>query len=377
MDLSVTHEMMRAELVSSFSRVLDRGDFLLGDELARFERAWADYCDTKHAIGVGNGLDALHLILRALDIGPGDEVVVPANTFIATWLAVSMCGATPVPVEPDPRTMNIDVTKAAGAITPKTKAIIAVHLYGSPADLDGLLAVARAANVHLLEDAAQAHGARYRGGRIGGHTAAAAWSFYPGKNLGALGDAGAITTNDGALAEKVRLLRNYGSRVKYNHELQGVNSRLDEVQAAILNEKLAYLDTWNERRRVIAGRYLKVLRPFLARDPERPTNELFSIPEIPSANESVWHLFVIRVASRGALVAFLNERGIQTSVHYPRPPADQPAFALARNDSNDSTSFSSYSADQLISLPIGPHLSEEQIETVETALTDFFSSTQP
>lgn len=374
LDLSVTHETMRAGLVSSFSRVLDSGTFLLGEELGRFERAWADYCEAEYAVGVGNGLDALHLILRALNVGPGDEVVVPSNTFIATWLAVSMCGATPIAVEPDPGTMNIDVTRVAAAFTSKTKAIIAVHLYGSPADLDGLLAVARAANVHVLEDAAQAHGARYRGVRIGGHTAAAAWSFYPGKNLGALGDAGAITTNDSELAGKVRLLRNYGSRVKYEHELQGLNSRLDEVQAAILTEKLPYLDTWNESRRQIARRYLRVLRPFLTTGSERLKHQLISIPEIPSTNESVWHLFVIRVTSRASLVAFLNDRGIQTSVHYPRPPAEQPAFALTTNPPVEVTNFSSWSAAQLVSLPIGPHLGEAQIEAVETALTDFFSS---
>jgi len=252
LDLSGPHSELGGELVAAIESVIKASNFILGPEVERFEASWAEYCDVYHSVGVGNGLDALHLILKALDIGPGDEVLVPDNTFIATWLAVTMCGATPVSVLSSPQTFNIDPQSVSTAVTSRTRAIIAVHLYGQPADLDALAEIAESHGIKLVEDAAQAHGALYKGRRIGGHSAAAAWSFYPGKNLGALGDAGAVTTNDSQLAERVRLLRNYGSKVKYEHLVQGVNSRLDE---------------WNARRVSFAHRYLQGLAPILSLAP--------------------------------------------------------------------------------------------------------------
>jgi dTDP-4-amino-4,6-dideoxygalactose transaminase len=233
---------------------LASGYYIGGPEVEAFEAEYAKYCGATHCVGVANGLDALHLALRAMDVGPGDEVIVPSNTYIATWLAVSQCGATPVPVEPDARTYNIDPALIEAAITPRTKVILPVHLYGQPADMDPILAIARKHGLRVLEDGAQAHGARYKGQRLGAHGDAVAWSFYPGKNLGAMGDGGAVTTNDAQLADRIRVLRNYGSRVKYVNEVQGTNSRLDPLQAAILRVKLAHLDEWNARRRAIAAR---------------------------------------------------------------------------------------------------------------------------
>ncbi len=245
----------------------------------------------------------------ALDIGPGDEVIVPSNTYIATWLAVSQCGATPVPVEPDERTYNLDPNRIEAAITPRTKAILPVHLYGQPADLDPILAIARQHGLRVLEDAAQAHGARYKGRRIGGHGDAVAWSFYPGKNLGALGDGGAVTTNDPEIADRLRVLRNYGSRVKYVNEVQGVNSRLDPLQAAILHVKLRHLDDWNARRAAIAAHYREGLAA---------TGLI--LPHVPAWAEPVWHLFIVRHPQRDALQRHLHEAGIGTLIHYPIPP---------------------------------------------------------
>src|SRR5690606_14806142 len=232
---------------------------ILGPEVEAFEAEYAAYCQASHAVGVANGLDALHLALRAMGVGPGDEVIVPSNTYIATWLAVSQCGATPVPVEPVDATFNIDPARIEAAITSATRVILPVHLYGQPADLDPILAIARKHGLRVLEDAAQAHGARYKGRRIGAHGDAVAWSFYPGKNLGALGDGGAVTTNDPELADRIRVLRNYGSRLKYVNEVQGFNSRLDPIQAAVLRVKLAHLDDWNARRGSIAALYLSGL----------------------------------------------------------------------------------------------------------------------
>ncbi len=242
LDLAVQHQKLQANLQSAIGRVVESNWFILGKEIEAFEHEFAAYCGVKHCIGVGNGLDALHIILRAMKIGPGDEVIVPANTFIATWLAVSYAGATPVPVEPDPDSYNIDETRIAKAITRRTKAIIPVHLYGQPAAMDPIVAIAREHGLKIIEDAAQAHGALYRGAKVGALGDAAAFSFYPGKNLGAFGDGGAITTNDDSMAQEIRMLRNYGSVEKYKHLVQGFNSRLDEIQAAVLRVKLACLD---------------------------------------------------------------------------------------------------------------------------------------
>jgi len=261
LDLKAPHIELRAELEAAQDRVINSGWLILGQEVAAFEREFAAYCEAEHCIGVGNGLEALHLILRAFGIGAGHEVIVPSNTYIATWLAVTQAGATPIPVEPDERTYNLDPARIEAAITPRTKAILPVHLYGQPADMDPINAIAARHGLKVIEDAAQAHGARYKGRRTGGLGHAAGFSFYPGKNLGALGDGGAVVTNDSQLADTLRVLRNYGSRVKYHNEVQGYNSRLDELQAAFLREKLKRLDDWNARRQAIAARYLAHLSP--------------------------------------------------------------------------------------------------------------------
>lgn len=371
MDLNSGHKRLRRSFLKAAKRVLSSNGFILGPELERFESQWADYCDARYAIGVGNGLDALHLALRAVGVGPGDEVIVPANTFIATWLAVTMCGATPISVEVDASSFNISPASVRAALTNRTKAIVAVHLYGQPAQLDELLAICREFSLDLVEDAAQAHGARYKGKRIGAHGSVVAWSFYPGKNLGALGDAGAVTTNDPRIAESVKLLRNYGSVEKYFHEVQGVNSRLDELQAAFLLEKLPHLDAWNARRKAIAAAYGHALVPLLGRNlgPDKPA--LLATPSVPEWADPVWHLYVIRVSHRDRLVAFLADHGVETSVHYPVPPAGQPAY----NDGVDmeSTPFTKGSAGELLSLPIGPHVSDLQAKIVVQLLHRFFS----
>lgn len=359
LDLGAAGRELAPELESAAVRVLRRGWFLLGEELAGFEEAWGRYCGAEHCVGVANGLDALHLILRAMDIGPGDEVIVPSNTFIASWLAVSQAGATPVPVEPDPRTRNLDPARIEAAITPRTRAVMAVHLYGQPADMAPIAELARGRGLRVIEDAAQAHGARYHGRRVGALGDAAAWSFYPGKNLGAAGDAGAVTTRDPELAARLRLLRNYGSSVKYVHEVQGFNSRLDEVQAAVLNVKLAVLDEWNARRGRVASRYLAGIR-----HPE------IALPWVPAWAEPVWHLFVVRTARRDALQAHLRDRGVATLVHYPVPPHLQGAYA-ALGLGPGTLPLAERLHREVLSLPIGPHLSDEQVEHVIASVNDY------
>lgn len=356
LDLRAGYDELRPEIDAAISRVLDSGMYILGEEVAAFEREYAAYCGCKHAIGVANGLDALHLALRAMGVGPGDEVIVPSNTYIATWLAVSQCGATPVPVEPVEGTSNLDPARVEAAITTRTKAILPVHLYGQPADLDPILAIAARHGLRVLEDGAQAQGAIYKGHRVGGHGDAVAWSFYPGKNLGAYGDAGAITTNDDALAEQLRVLRNYGSRVKYVNDVQGWNSRLDPLQAAVLRVKLAHLDDWNARRRAIAARYLEGLR-----------DAGVALPEVPDSAEPAWHLFVVRSPRRDALQARLGEAGIGTLIHYPLPPHRQQAYADL-GFSADAFPIANRLADQLLSLPIGPHQPEAATAAVIDAV---------
>jgi len=372
LDLSPLHENLRPAFLEATNRVLNSNGFILGPELERFESEWADYCEARYAIGVGNGLDALHLALRAVGVGPGDEVIVPANTFIATWLAVTMCGATPVGVEVDSASFNISPSSVRAGLTDRTKAIVAVHLYGQPAQIDELLAICDEFGLDLVEDAAQAHGARYKEKRIGAHGSVVAWSFYPGKNLGALGDAGAVTTNNPRIAEAVKLLRNYGSGKKYFHEIQGVNSRLDELQAAFLSEKLPQLDAWNARRQLIAAAYTDALTPLLGRSPGKDKPALLAVPFVPDWADPVWHLYVIRANHRDWLATFLSENGVETSVHYPVPPAGQPAY----NDrlGIESTPFSQASAAELLSLPIGPHLSDSQVKIVIQLLREFFSA---
>jgi dTDP-4-amino-4,6-dideoxygalactose transaminase len=345
LDLKEAYGELQNEIEDAVLRSLRSGWYIGGKDVEEFEHAFADYTETTHCVGVANGLDALHMALRAMNIGIGDEVIVPTNTYIATWLAVSQCGATPVPVEPDENTHNIDPSKIEAAITKHTKAIIPVHLYGQPADLDPILAIARKHGLLVLEDAAQAHGSRYKGKRVGGHGDIAAWSFYPGKNLGALGDGGAITTNNAELADRVRMLRNYGSRIKYVNEMQGYNSRLDPVQAAALRVKLRYLDQWNERRREIAALYNKEL-----------ANTALKLPHVPDWAEPVWHLYVVSHNRRDVFQKELDNAGVQTLIHYPIPPHKQNAYA-GMSFSQGGYPVAERLANQVISLPIGPHLS--------------------
>jgi dTDP-4-amino-4,6-dideoxygalactose transaminase len=357
LDLAALHRPIRAELDAAYHRVMDSGWFIAGPELDAFETEFAQYCDASHCVGVGNGLDAIHLLLRAYGVGPGDEVLVPSNTFIATWLAVTQCGATPVPVEPLAATHNIDPALLEAHITPRTRAIIPVHLYGQPADMDPINAVAAKHRLVVIEDAAQAQGARYKGRRVGSLGHAAATSFYPGKNLGALGDGGAVLTNDGHIAAKVKQLRNYGSEVKYQHQVQGYNSRLDEMQAAFLRVKLSVLDAWNVKRQNIARVYSDQLR-----HPD------VMVPAVPDFAEPVWHLYVVRTAQRNQLRDALQAQGINTVIHYPVPPhlqACYPTFAHAH------LPLAKVLADEVLSLPMSPSMSDEQVTRVLDAVNAF------
>ena len=355
LDLKTPYLELKQALDEAIARVVSSGWFIGGPEVDQFEAQYASYCGASHAVGVANGLDALHLALRAMDVGPGDEVIVPSNTYIATWLAVSQCGSTPVPVEPDARTYNIDPALIEAAITPRTKVILAVHLYGQPADIDPILAIACKHGLRVLEDGAQAHGARYKGKRLGTHGDAVAWSFYPGKNLGAMGDGGAVTTNDAQLADRIRVLRNYGSRVKYVNEVQGYNSRLDPLQAAILRVKLAHLDEWNARRRVIAQLYQQGL-----------AGSGLALPHVPDWAEPVWHLYVVQHPQRDALHKALADSGVGTLIHYPIPPHLQQAYGQA-GWARRAFPLAERMADQVLSLPIGPHLTTEQAAKVVEA----------
>jgi dTDP-4-amino-4,6-dideoxygalactose transaminase len=339
--------------------VLASGRYLLGPELAAFEQDFADFLGARHCIAVGSGLDALGLVVEACGISAGDEVIVPGNTFVATWLAVRRAGATPVPVDPDLGTFNVDPDGLEAAITSRTRMIVPVHLYGRPAAMDDVRAVAARHGLFVLEDAAQAHGARFRSVRAGALADAAAWSFYPSKNLGALGDGGAITTDDDGLAERLRLLRNYGSSAKYRHELSGVNSRLDELQAAVLRVKLEQLDAWNERRRSVAARYVAGLAE----------TELV-LPGVPADAEHVWHLFVVRTARRDELHRALSDAGVETGIHYPLAPHRQPVFADLAIDPR-SLPVSERLQHEVLSLPIGPHLTDVQVEHVVDRIRAF------
>ena len=358
LDLGAAYRELKTEIDAAVHRVLDSGWYILGPEVEAFEVEWASYCEASHAVGLANGLDALILALRALEVGPGDEVIVPSNTYIATWLAVTAVGARPVPVEPDPATHNIDPTLITAAITPATKVILPVHLYGQPADMDPILAIARQHGIAVVEDAAQAHGARYKGRRIGAHGDVVCWSFYPGKNLGALGDGGAITTNRADLADKIQVLRNYGSRVKYVNEVQGVNSRLDPIQAAVLRVKLQHLDDWADRRRAIAERYNEGLQ-----------DSGLTLPHTPDWADPSWHLFVVRSTARDALQKRLTEFGVGTLIHYPIPPHMQAAY-LGQGIAPDALPTARQLADEVVSLPIGPQLDLSHVGQICSAIAD-------
>ena len=360
LDLQAAYHELQEELDAACRRVMSSGWYILGQEVEAFESEFAAYCGVRHCIGVSNGLDALELILRGYGIGAGDEVIVPANTFIATWLAVSRAGAVPVPVEPSELTHTIPADHVEKAISSRTRAVMPVHLYGQPADMGPIQTLAQRHGLKVIEDAAQAHGARYRGQRAGGLGDAAGFSFYPGKNLGAMGDGGAVVTNDDGLAAQIRLLRNYGSRVKYHNEIKGCNARLDALQAAVLRVKLGRLDQWNLRRRRVAERYLNALSRI----------RHLVLPRVPDEVEPAWHLFVVRHPRRDELQRHLAGAGIETLIHYPVPPHLSPAYSelsYARGDYPKTERL----ADSLLSLPIGPHLGTDSQNRIITALAEF------
>ena len=345
LDLKAGYLEIKTELDDAYQRVMDSGWYIMGEELAAFEAEFAHYCGTRYCIGVGNGLEALHLILKAYGIGAGDEVIVPANTYIATWLAVSQCGARPVPVESLAFTYNIDPDRLESAITSRTRAIMPVHLYGQAADMDRINDVATRHQLKVVEDAAQGHGALYKGSRTGGLGDAAGFSFYPGKNLGAFGDGGAVVTNDGELAARIKSLRNYGSQIKYHNEVKGYNSRLDEMQAAFLRVKLRHLDQWNQRRRMLAQRYLKGLNL-----------EMYILPSVPDWAEPVWHIFAVRTPIREKVMQHLADKGIGTMIHYPVPPHRQLAYQeLGMGEG--SYPISELIHREILSLPMWPQMS--------------------
>ena len=352
LDLKRTHNYLYKEISAAVSRVHNSGEYILGNEVEKFERNYANYCHAKFCLGVANGLDALKLSLLALGVGKGDQVIVPAHTFIATWLAVSHVGAIPIPIEPDPSNYNIDPSLIEKKINKKTKAIIIVHLYGLPADINSIRKIAKKYKLHVIEDAAQAHGAKYKDKKIGAHSDIVAWSFYPGKNLGALGDGGAITTNSKKLFEIIKTLRNYGSKEKYVNNFIGYNSRLDSIQAAILSVKLAYLDEFNHSRKKIAAQYIAALKDYCQ-----------FLPTTNQDYESVWHLFVIRHQYRNQLRLELEKQGITTLIHYPVPPHLQKAYRHLDIKKGQLPITEKISQDCL-SLPIDPLMNQKEIDYV-------------
>jgi dTDP-4-amino-4,6-dideoxygalactose transaminase len=359
-DLQGEYQAIKEEIDGAIGGVLNRSDYVLGKKVMELEDAFADYCEAAHAVGVDSGFSALELILRAYDLGPGDEVITVANTFIASALAISNCGARPVLVDMEPDTYNLDPAKVEEAITPATKAIMPVHLYGQPADMDPLLAIARRHDLRVVEDACQAHGARYKEQRTGGLGNAAAFSFYPSKNLGAYGDGGMVVTNDANVAERVRLLRNLGQSVKYHHAVKGFNHRLDTLQAAILCAKLPHLDQANASRRRAAEQY---------------DWELADLPVVTPAKadwaEHVYHLYVIQVEERDALQAHLAEAGVATGIHYPIPIHLQSAYVELGYQQGDFPETERY-AQRILSLPMFPGITQEEISYTVNAIADFF-----
>ena len=357
LSLKPVNEQYRAELDAAIQRVLDKGWYLLGQEITDFENAFAKFCGVKNCVGVGNGLDALTLIIKAYGFGPGDEIIVPSNTYIATILAISQNGCTPVLVEPDINTYNINPDLIEAAITSKTKAIMVVHLYGQAVEMEKVWAVAQKYNLKVIEDSAQAHGAMYQGRRTGSLSDASGFSFYPGKNLGCLGDGGAVTTNDDDLAKRVRALRNYGSEIKYQHLFKGVNSRLDEIQAAMLSVKLKYLDQDNQKRRAVARFYR-----------ENIVNPQIVLPQVKNEESHVWHIFAVRCARRDELQKYLSDNGIGTQIHYPIPPHKQQAYS-------EWNALSLPIAEQIsreeLSLPMSPVLTQEEMEYVVERINQF------
>jgi len=359
-DLTIMHNEIRNDLDDAYKRVLDRSIYIQGEECKKFEEEYASYTNSKYCVGVGNGLDAIYLILKALNIKEGDEVIVPSNTYIATALAVTYTGATPIFVEPTIDTFNIDITRIEEKITANTKAIIPVHLQGRPAYLDTINKIAKKYNLYVVDDAAQAHGVTYKGKKIGGLTDATAWSFYPGKNLGALGDAGCVTTNNKELADKIRALGNYGSDYKYHHVYKGTNSRLDELQAAFLRVKLPHLDKWNEYRRKVGERYIKEI-----------TNPLIKLPKhVDETFDHIYHVFVIRCDSRDKLEKYLNDNGIQTLIHYPIPIHLQDAYKDL-NINEGELPIAEEISNTSLSIPMYYGISNEQVDYVIKVLNEY------
>jgi len=359
LNLKTIHDPIKAELQKSFEKVLDSEWFIQGKECEIFEKAFAEYCGTKYCVGVGNGLDAIRVILQAYGIGPGDEVIVPANTFIATVLAISYVGATPVLVDADIHTYDIDVNKIEEKITSKTKAIIVVHLYGHVVEMQKVWDIAQKYNLKVIEDSAQAHGGIYNGRKTGNLGDAGAFSFYPGKNLGALGDGGAVTTNDKELADKIRAICTYGSYRKYDHQFKGCNSRLDEVQAALLAVKLPHLDSWNNERKRIAQIYN-----------EKIQNELFTLPKVDNVASHVFHIYPILCKDRAKLIDYLQNNGIGTNVHYPTPIPRQGAYVDMNWDMKEYPITERICAEE-VSIPLYPGMTEKEIEYVIDVLNAY------
>lgn len=360
LDLRASTNEIQAELNDAMKAALISGQYIGGDFLAQFESNFASYVEAEFCVGVGNGLDALRLALQSVGVEEGSEVIVPAHTFIATWLAVTACGAKPVPVDVNWGDCNLDVGLVEAAITSRTSAIIPVHLYGHPADMNPILRIAEKKNISVIEDAAQAHGAAYDGKPIGAHGDIVAWSFYPGKNLGALGDGGAVTTNDIAVAELARKLGNYGSPSKYMHTELGCNSRLDSLQAAILDVKLAVLPEWNKRREMIAGKYNEAFK-----------NTELALPQEADTVDHAWHLYCVRHESRDRLREYLTKCGIETLIHYPTPPYRQPCFEFLQCHPG-AFPVSERIAASILSLPMGPSLTEGQQDYVIEVVLRFF-----
>jgi dTDP-4-amino-4,6-dideoxygalactose transaminase len=360
LNMKAPYQELKGELDAAYQRIMESGWYILGEEVEAFEKEFASYCGARYCVSVGNGLEALHLILRAYGIGPGDEVIVPANTYIATWLAVSYTGAIPIPVEPDFRTYNLDPGKIGRAITKRTRAILPVHLYGQSADMESITTIAHQYELKVIDDSAQAHGARYKDKLTGSLADAAAFSFYPGKNLGAFGDAGAVVTDDPIVADKVWMLRNYGSRVKYENKIKGFNSRLDPLQAAFLRVKLLHLDDWNNRRKKIASKYMQALANVID----------LTLPFVPEENIPTWHLFVVRHPKRNALQTYLNQLGIGTLIHYPIPPHLSEAYGELGWKCGDFP-ITEELANTVLSIPFGPHLTQPEQDEVISAIQTF------
>ena len=357
LDLEKVNNRFREEIDGRIKTILDKGWYLQGDENKLFEKHFAEYCGVKHCIGCANGLDALNLIIRAYGFGIGDEIIVPANTYIASILAISENGCTPVLVEPDIKTYNINPDLIEEKITGRTKAIMVVHLYGQAVQMDKIWGLAKKYNLKVIEDSAQAHGAFYNGKRTGNLGDASGFSFYPGKNLGCMGDGGCVTTNDDELAVKVRAIANYGSDRKYHHIYKGVNSRLDEIQAAVLDVKLEYLDKDNNRRREIAKYYRENIK-----------NPAIILPETYDKNAHVWHIFAIRTDKRDELQKYLEENGIQTNIHYPTPPHKQGAY---KEWENECYPISEKIHREVLSLPMSPVLTDDEVKKVVEVINAF------